>query len=75
MPKTALDIDEMQASAGRACDLMKVLANPDRLLILCQLSQREMCVTARTRRIAATLHGVNTLPNPAPDGVIEYPVS
>ena len=45
MPKTALDIDEMQASAGRACDLMKVLANPDRLLILCQLSQREMCVT------------------------------
>ena len=45
MPKTALDIEEMQASAGRACDLMKVLANPDRLLILCQLSQREMCVT------------------------------
>jgi DNA-binding transcriptional ArsR family regulator len=35
----------MQASAARACELMKVLANPDRLLILCQLSQQEMCVS------------------------------
>ena len=36
-----MDLEEMQSSAGRACRLMKVLANPDRLLILCQLSQGE----------------------------------
>lgn len=41
---TRLDLEEMQTAAARACDLMKVLANPDRLLILCHLSQQEMCV-------------------------------
>ena len=35
MTAHTLDLNEMQAAAGRACDLMKVLANPDRLLILC----------------------------------------
>jgi DNA-binding transcriptional ArsR family regulator len=40
-----LDLQDMQAAAGRACELMKVLANPDRLLICCQLSQQEMCVS------------------------------
>jgi DNA-binding transcriptional ArsR family regulator len=44
MTADTLDLQDMQAAAGRACDLMKVLANPDRLLILCQLSQQEMCV-------------------------------
>ena len=39
-----LDLQEMHAAAGRACDLMKVLSNPDRLLLCCQLSQQEMCV-------------------------------
>jgi DNA-binding transcriptional ArsR family regulator len=31
----------MQAAAGQACRLMKVLANADRLMILCQLSLGE----------------------------------
>ncbi len=31
----------MKASAGHACRLMKVLSNPDRLMLLCQLSQGE----------------------------------
>lgn len=44
MTPHTLDLQEMQAAAGRACELMKVLANPDRLLICCQLSQQEMCV-------------------------------
>ncbi|MFN7835408.1 MAG: ArsR/SmtB family transcription factor [Burkholderiaceae bacterium] len=35
------DLSEMQAAAGQACKLMKVLANTDRLMILCQLSQSE----------------------------------
>lgn len=44
MTTAPLDLHDMQAAASRACELMKVLANPDRLLICCQLSQREMCV-------------------------------
>ena len=32
---------QMQAAAGQACRLMKVLANADRLMILCQLSLGE----------------------------------
>lgn len=38
---TTLSLDQMRAAAGRACSLMKTLANPDRLMILCQLSQGE----------------------------------
>jgi DNA-binding transcriptional ArsR family regulator len=45
MATDTLDLEEIRASASSACDLMKVLANPDRLLILCQLSQQEMCVS------------------------------
>jgi len=41
MKNAVMDLEEMQSAAGRACRLMKVLANPDRLLILCQLSQGE----------------------------------
>ena len=44
MTTATLDLQDMQAAAGRACELMKVLANPDRLLICCQLSLQEMCV-------------------------------
>ncbi len=44
MTTNTLDLQDMQAAAGRACELMKVFSNPDRLLICCQLSQQEMCV-------------------------------
>jgi len=37
-------LDSMHEAAGKACRLMKTLANPDRLLLLCQLSQGEMSV-------------------------------
>lgn len=40
-----LDLAGMQAAAARACGLLKVLGNPDRLLLLCQLSQGEFCVS------------------------------
>ena len=36
-----LALAEMQAAAGQACGLLKALANPDRLIILCHLSQGE----------------------------------
>jgi DNA-binding transcriptional ArsR family regulator len=41
MDTSALDLDQMKASAAQACRLMKVLSNPDRLMLLCQLSQGE----------------------------------
>jgi DNA-binding transcriptional ArsR family regulator len=40
-----LDLEAMQTSAARACGLLKVLGNPDRLLLLCQLTQGEYCVS------------------------------
>lgn len=39
-----LDIDTLRRSAAEACGLLKVLASPDRLLLLCQLAQGEYCV-------------------------------
>lgn len=41
MDQTTLDLEKMRSSAGEACRLMKVLSNPDRLLLLCQLAQGE----------------------------------
>ena len=41
MDTSTLDLDKMKASASNACRLMKVLSNPDRLMLLCQLSQSE----------------------------------
>lgn len=35
------DLRHMRAAAAQACGLLKVLGNPDRLLLLCQLSQGE----------------------------------
>ncbi len=39
------ELDAMKASATNACRLMKVLTNPDRLMILCQLAHGERCVS------------------------------
>lgn len=40
-----LDMQAMQLAATKASGLLKALANPDRLLLLCQLSQGEHCVS------------------------------
>lgn len=40
-----LNLQEMQAAAARACSLLKTLGNADRLLLLCQLTQGEFCVS------------------------------
>jgi DNA-binding transcriptional ArsR family regulator len=42
-PQT-LDIETMRAAAGEATKLLRTLANPDRMLLLCQLSQGETSV-------------------------------
>jgi ArsR family transcriptional regulator len=39
-----INFDELRRSADSACSLMKVMANPDRLMLLCQLSQGEKSV-------------------------------
>lgn len=41
---TAIDIAALQAAAGDAATLLKTLANPDRLLLLCQMTQGEFSV-------------------------------
>lgn len=40
-----LDLPAMRESATQACGLLKALGNPERLLLLCQLSQGEFCVS------------------------------
>jgi len=35
----------MLSSADKACALMKVLANRDRMMVLCEISQHERCVS------------------------------
>jgi DNA-binding transcriptional ArsR family regulator len=39
-----IDVKQMQSAAGEASDLLKALANPHRLMILCQLSEGERSV-------------------------------
>lgn len=38
------DLEQLKQSAGEACLLLKALANPDRLLLLCQISTGEFSV-------------------------------
>jgi len=44
MNPLTLDIEAMRMAAGQATRLLHTLANPDRLLLLCQLSQGEKSV-------------------------------
>ena len=39
-----LDIEQMRKAAAQATAMLRVLANEDRLLLLCQLAQGEACV-------------------------------
>ena len=53
MPVTpiAIDPDVLRSAAGRAVGALKVLANEERLLLLCQLSQGELCVSDLEQRL------------------------
>ena len=46
MPAATISVDPavLRRAAGKAVNILKVLANEDRLLLLCQLSQGETCV-------------------------------
>lgn len=39
-----IDIEALKASSENACKLMKVMANQDGLMLLCQISLGEKCV-------------------------------
>ena len=43
--KPVLDPASLRSAAAQAVGALKLLANEDRLLLLCQLSQGEMCVS------------------------------
>ncbi len=38
---TPMDLESLRRAADSACRLMKALSNPDRLLLLCQLTEGE----------------------------------
>ena len=41
----AVPAQDMRRAAGRATAALRVLANPDRLLLLCHIAQGEHCVS------------------------------
>lgn len=45
MTTSDLNVQEMRKAAGQATAMLRVLANEDRLLLLCQLTQGELCVS------------------------------
>lgn len=44
MKPETMDLAAMREAAEKARGLLKVLSNPDRLMLLCQLTQGEQCV-------------------------------
>ena len=44
LPKQ-IDVTKLQAAAVEACKLLKVLSNPDRLLLLCHMTQGAFSVS------------------------------
>ena len=54
MPITKAELKKMQSSADEACKLMKVMANRDRMMLLCEIGQGEKCVSEL--EIALDLH-------------------
>lgn len=52
MPDTSdFSLDKMRASACEASGMLRSLGNQDRLLLLCQLSQEELCVSEIEERL------------------------
>lgn len=46
-----IPLEQMQANAARATSLLKSMANESRLMILCQLAEKEMTVGELTEKI------------------------
>ena len=48
---TNINLKKMMSSAENACSLMKVLSNRDRMMLLCEISQRESCVSELEQKL------------------------
>ncbi|GAK83996.1 transcriptional regulator ArsR family [Vibrio ponticus] len=46
MSETQFDITQMQENATQAAELLKVMSHPERLMVICQLTQGEVGVGA-----------------------------
>ena len=42
--KRVAEFKKMQSSASKACEFLKVLSNPSRLMLLCEIAVEERCV-------------------------------
>ncbi|SDH19655.1 ArsR/SmtB family transcription factor [Propionivibrio dicarboxylicus] len=51
MTHQELSIERMNAAAGEATAILRALANESRLLLLCQLSNGELCVSDLEERL------------------------
>ncbi len=51
MSETTLNTEALRTAAGQAVSALKLLANEDRLLLLCQLTQGEQCVSELEERL------------------------
>ena len=51
MSAEVIELDDMRDAAQSACALMKVLSNPDRLLLLCELAAAECNVGELEERL------------------------
>lgn len=51
MAGKTMDLADMQANATRVSDLMKLLGHPQRLMILCELTQGECAVGELSERL------------------------
>lgn len=43
--KTVIDPQRLREGAARAVGALKILANEERMLLMCQLAQQELCVS------------------------------
>lgn len=66
-------MEEMKAKAKELADLLKVLANENRLLILCELSKEPMSVGALLENLEITQSGISQhLAILKSNGILDY---
>lgn len=51
MTAPKMDVQQMHAAAGDASAMLRVLANEDRILLLCELTRGEACVSELEERL------------------------
>jgi DNA-binding transcriptional ArsR family regulator len=57
--RIAADMAKLEANAARACNLLKAMANPTRLMVLCQIADGEKSVGELERTIGLSQSGLS----------------